>query len=273
MAKLELEKVKSGYQSSTVQNINWTKLEDIINSQVLFRGNPEGEPNQMLNTLDMNSNRIINIVDAITSSEPATLRQLLQLSNPDDFIASFTENQVATQGQTTFTLAAVTYEPAVDNLSVYINGVYQNTGQYAQPASNQIIFNSPTDLGDSVDFVINQRNVTGAITAAANVTYTPVGGSPTNLDAHIKILDEAMAADLGSEHDRYTDVDWIIGTGITTIPLTTPIVVGINLISVYINGVRQAPVFDYTESSETQIVVNTELTLIDAVDIFTKGKL
>lgn len=60
MAKIDLENIQSGYQSTIQVNNNSLKIEDELNNKVLYRDNPEGEPNQMLNNLDMNSNDILN---------------------------------------------------------------------------------------------------------------------------------------------------------------------------------------------------------------------
>ncbi|WLJ70823.1 hypothetical protein [Vibrio phage MJW] len=58
MAKIVLSDVTSG--SSVTINRNFQKIEDALNDEVLFRDNPEGEPNQMESDLDMNSNDILN---------------------------------------------------------------------------------------------------------------------------------------------------------------------------------------------------------------------
>lgn len=60
MAKIVLDRIQSGYLSTLQWNNNNQTVEDHLNEQVLYRNNPAGEPNQMLNLLDMNSNDIIN---------------------------------------------------------------------------------------------------------------------------------------------------------------------------------------------------------------------
>jgi len=77
MAKITLDDVGSGISSSTKINENFTKLETALNEDILWRENPIGEANQMsLTNLDMNSNRILNLPDAISAQEPVTLGQL-----------------------------------------------------------------------------------------------------------------------------------------------------------------------------------------------------
>lgn len=81
MAKITIDDVGSGIASSTKINDNFTKIETALNEDVLWRQNPSGEANQMIGTnLDMNSNRILNLPDALTEQEPATYGQLLAAS-------------------------------------------------------------------------------------------------------------------------------------------------------------------------------------------------
>ena len=61
MAKLNLSGIASGYASTTALNATFNQIEDEFNNKVLYRDNPSGEPNQMLNDLDMNSNDLLNV--------------------------------------------------------------------------------------------------------------------------------------------------------------------------------------------------------------------
>jgi len=61
MAKLNLSGIASGYASTTALNATFNQIEDEFNNKVLYRNNPSGEPNQMLNDLDMNNNDLLNI--------------------------------------------------------------------------------------------------------------------------------------------------------------------------------------------------------------------
>lgn len=61
MAKLTLSGIGSGYASTTALNATFNQIEDEFNNNVLYRDNPSGEPNQMLNDLDMNSYDLLNV--------------------------------------------------------------------------------------------------------------------------------------------------------------------------------------------------------------------
>ena len=61
MAKINISNITSGYTSTTALNNAFDAVETQLNTRVLYRNNPSGEPNQMENDLDMNSNNIINV--------------------------------------------------------------------------------------------------------------------------------------------------------------------------------------------------------------------
>jgi hypothetical protein len=59
MAKIVLSDVASGYNRQRI-NENFQALEDELNNKVLYRDNPAGQPNVMVNDIDMNSNDVLN---------------------------------------------------------------------------------------------------------------------------------------------------------------------------------------------------------------------
>lgn len=82
MSKVTLPDITSGYNLSSI-NSNFQMVEDELNNKVLYRNSPAGEPNSMSSNLDMDSNRIINLPDAISDSEPVTLGQLIAVDSGD----------------------------------------------------------------------------------------------------------------------------------------------------------------------------------------------
>jgi hypothetical protein len=61
MAKISINDIGSGYASTTALNVSFNQIEDQFNNKVLYRDNPTGEPNQMLNDLDMNNYDLLNV--------------------------------------------------------------------------------------------------------------------------------------------------------------------------------------------------------------------
>ena len=68
MAKITLPTIASGYASNTTFNNAFALLEAELQGKVLYRDNPDGEPNQLENDIDMNSNSINNVDALVTST-------------------------------------------------------------------------------------------------------------------------------------------------------------------------------------------------------------
>lgn len=75
MAKIDLTTTVSGFLSIEQINANFTAIENEFNNDVLYRRNPSPEPNQLLNTVDMNSNTIDNLKDAVELHQAINLGQ------------------------------------------------------------------------------------------------------------------------------------------------------------------------------------------------------
>lgn len=76
MAKVTLDTILSGFKSVTKFISNFSAIEDELNNKVLYRDNPSGEPNQMENIIDMNSNRIENLGEPTNTNSAARLRDV-----------------------------------------------------------------------------------------------------------------------------------------------------------------------------------------------------
>jgi len=61
---------------TTETNSNFDLVEQEFQNRVLYRDNPDGEPNQMENSLDMNSNRILNLPAPSNVNEAARLKDV-----------------------------------------------------------------------------------------------------------------------------------------------------------------------------------------------------
>lgn len=71
MSKIELDNITSGFSTQKI-NANFQKIKNEINNKMLSR-DPGTEPNVMLDDLDMNSNRILNLPKPLTLTEPVRL--------------------------------------------------------------------------------------------------------------------------------------------------------------------------------------------------------
>lgn len=68
MAKFLLDDITAGYASNTALNVSFDNIENEFNNKVLYRDNPSGEPNEMNNDLDMNSNDLLNVGNVAVTS-------------------------------------------------------------------------------------------------------------------------------------------------------------------------------------------------------------
>jgi hypothetical protein len=86
------------------------------------------------------------------------------------------ETQTATQGQTVFTLATISYTPATNTLSVYVNGSKQiPVINYVETDATTVTFISGLNVGDIVDFT-TAVSLSSGVTAANLVTFTGFKG-------------------------------------------------------------------------------------------------
>lgn len=81
MPKITLQPIQSGYESNAQTNANLDLIEQQLNEQVLYRSNPVGEPNQMLNSLDMNGNPILNVGTSNQANALLTRQDLEDLTD------------------------------------------------------------------------------------------------------------------------------------------------------------------------------------------------
>lgn len=170
--KPSITTVASGYQSTTTINNNTQNLRDAFDNTLSLDGST---PNAMLADLDMNSNDIINVDKLYLSGlyidgqpvAPGTL----------NYNGVIKETQTATSGQTVFNLTTMVYNPGINSLSVYVDGVYQNPSTYTENNSTRITFSAGLHVGAIVDFVaLSINEITGAADASS-VTYSPTAQS------------------------------------------------------------------------------------------------
>ena len=75
MSKIDLVPI-TGAQNLSAINENFDKIEEHLNENSLYRKNPQGQPNQMRNDLDMNGHRIYNLPTPPADHEAARLKDV-----------------------------------------------------------------------------------------------------------------------------------------------------------------------------------------------------
>jgi hypothetical protein len=146
---------------------------------------------------DMNSNDILNVDKLYINGlyidgQPVSAGTL-------NYNGVIKETQTATSGQTVFNLNTMVYNPGINSLSVYVDGVYQNPSTYTENNSTRITFFTGLHVGAIVDFVaLSINEITGAADASS-VTYTPNGQSLYGASTTVKsALDQISNEGTGS---------------------------------------------------------------------------
>jgi hypothetical protein len=115
------------------------------------------------------------------------------------------ETQTATQSQTIFTLASITYTVGTNTLNVFVNGSKQiATLNYAETASTTVTFVSGLNVGDVVEFTTSVSLSVG-VTSSALVVYTPAGTGAVATTVQAKLRESISVLDFGADRTGATN--------------------------------------------------------------------
>jgi hypothetical protein len=118
------------------------------------------------------------------------------------------EIQTATAGQTVFTLTTMSYQPATNSLSVFVDGVNQyGPGAlyaYVETDSTTVTFTTGLHVGAEVKFTTSNIN-SSAGGDAFNVSYTPPFTGSVTTNVGDKLSENVSATDFGAVGDGITD--------------------------------------------------------------------
>lgn len=232
MAKITLPSIASGYNPATI-NSNFQLIASALNDRVLYRGNVGVEPNQMLNMLDMNNFRIVNLPAPLTETEPFRKKDATDLIiNANGFAAAAAAsatasansaaNSAASASQAANSAAQVIASGAQQLNALIAQGEIQSSQLAAQgqaqvqqvisagqefvnsaAASAAEAANSASEAGTLLTLTTSQANV--ALTAAddafnsyvqADAIASALGGGTIGFDA--------VAYDFGGVNDPVT---------------------------------------------------------------------
>lgn len=193
MAKLTLNAIGSRYGSIDALNDNSDLIEAAFENTLSRDGTG---PNNMESDLDMDSNDIINVGDISVGSlriggvpvSPGTV----------NYTGMVKQTIVATAGQTVFNLTSVSYAPLTNNLSVYIDGVYQNPSRYTETNATRVTLSEGVHVGAVVDFVVLALTAIPGTVDAASVTYTPGGSGAQTTTVDAKLKERISVKDFGA---------------------------------------------------------------------------
>lgn len=132
MAKLVLTDQTNTYNATSI-NEQFTRIEAEFQDKVLYRDNPVGESNVMENPIDMNSNRILNLLEPLTANEPA---RLVDVQNAISGVS--TANLVA------FTPAGTISSTNVQAAIQEVDSEKMATSSLAAPSGSSLVGHSAT---------------------------------------------------------------------------------------------------------------------------------
>ena len=127
-------------------------------------------------------------------------------SNFVNFVTS-EEVQTATAGQTVFTLTAMQYQPGLNNLVVYVDGVNQVEGgtySFVETSSTTVTFTAGLHLGAIVKFV-SAETLTTVGSNANVIAYEPAGVGAVTTTVQTKLRETVSVKDFGAVGDGVTD--------------------------------------------------------------------
>jgi hypothetical protein len=197
MAKLVLTDITGSYASVAALNANFALTETALENTLSRDGTT---PNTMLADIDLNNNDLLNVRNIEAQFYKDQNGVLVAFADYTGTVASETFS-----GNGSTLSFAVTVTPvASSNLSVFIDGVYQQKATYTVSGTN-IIFSEAPPLGtNNIEIIVISSLPIGSTTADL-VGYTPAGTGAVATTVQDKLRESVSVLDFGAVGDGIAD--------------------------------------------------------------------
>ena len=173
MAKVSLPHIQSGYLSAEKLNEALDTIEAAFDNTLSRDGSV---PNSMEATLDMNSNRIINLPVPNSDHEPLTYGAAKAMAG--GWVVQKVERWAATAGQKEFVLTYARYEPGTNNIAVFVNGIRLFPPDFTEDSPTKFTLASALAGGEKVVAVTNDFVATLDVPNPTSVPWNILTGVP-----------------------------------------------------------------------------------------------
>lgn len=285
--KITLDSIISGFKSVTKLIANFDSIESELNDKVLYRDNPDGEPNQMNTELDMNSKSLKNLPSPTNDNDAArwidVKNGVTTLDAPLPTLSGNTDRALSTDGASlvfkdgddlsfTNTAAGATRRTLGAKISEIVS--VEDFGAVGNGTTDDLAsINSALATGEAISFkagtvyrVSGLPNFTNAVIVANGASLLVDSGIYTNVSA------QSFSQILGTlKYDCAAGATAFSATGITSssgsinnysVELTCSDTSGISVgdyVSMRSTGVDRRQLNGYHEV--TAIIGNTSVTL------------
>ena len=205
MAKVTIPDIASQFASQEALNARFQQVEDELNNKVLYRTETNGEPNEMLAELDMNTNKIINLGEPVNPNDAARLQDLQTITlDPGTIIPTQAESVTLTAGQRTVDFVSLTTTGSSFNIS----GPDTDDARLVLGRDFTIITDSSIQLAQSYpagSLIQLLRNVVGG-EQIADVSYSQ-SESVTLADSQTTVVFNLYSTEYAGFYISGTDTD------------------------------------------------------------------
>jgi hypothetical protein len=196
--KPTISTISSGYASNTQLNNNFSALRTGFDNTLSLDGST---PNAMNADLDMNGNNILNAsqvnVDSLLINGVAVV--------PGDVSLQTTYLTASYTGDGSQVAYALTADPQTEgNVSIYIDGVYQNKDTFALSGTT-ITFSEAPPLNSAIEIVYPSNTDTLNGTTADLITYNQGSTNAQDRTLTNRLQESVSVKDFGAVGDGSTD--------------------------------------------------------------------